>query len=82
MEEKARKHEDSLFSKIIIVASLPLIAFVWMTGWTLTFIGERLESRGSVQKTLRIDSRFESRMKNFEPINEESKMVTEKPIAA
>ena len=82
MEEKAKKREDSLFSKIIIVASLPLIAFVWITGWTLTVIGEKMESRGSMQKTLRIDSRFESHRKNLEPTDEESKIVSEAPIVA
>ena len=82
MEEKAKKHEDSLFSKIIIVASLPLIAFIWMTGWTLTFIGEKMESKGSMQKTLRIDSKFESHIKNFEPADEESKIATEAQIVA
>jgi len=82
MEEKAKKHEDSLFSKIVIVASLPLIAFIWMTGWTLTFIGEKMESKGSMQKTLRIDSRFKSQIKNFEHPDEESKIATEAPIVA
>jgi len=82
MQENGKKHEGSLFSKIIIVASLPLVTFVWMTGWTLTILGERLESRASVQKTIRVNPRFESHAKNFESITEDKKTVTETPIVA
>jgi hypothetical protein len=81
MQENVKKHEGSLFRKIIIVASLPLITLIWMTGWTLTVIGKRLEPRESVQNTIRIHPRFESHMKNFEPIAEDKKITTETPIA-
>jgi hypothetical protein len=80
MQVNRKKHEGSFFSKIITIASLPLITLIWMIGWTLTVIGERLESRKSVQKTKRIHLRFKSHMKNFEPIARDKKTVTETPI--
>jgi len=82
MQDDGKKREASLFRKIIILISLPLVAFIWMTGWTLTFIGEGLESRESVNKTLRIHPRFGSSMTSFESTAEDRKITHETPIAA
>ena len=68
MQENERKHEVSLFRRIIIVTCLPLATFIWIAGWTLTMIGERVESRETVQKSLRVHHRFESHMENLEPL--------------
>ena len=82
MQENIKKHERALFGKIITVISLPLLTFTWMIGWTLILIGERQESRESVQKTMRIHPRFESHIKNFEPMDEDTKVEYEQPITA
>ena len=82
MQDDGKKREASLFRKIIIVISLPLVAFIWITGWTLTFIGKGLESRESVNKTLRIHPGLGSSVKSFESTGEDRKIIHESPIGA
>ena len=82
MQENVKMRRSSLLRKIITVTFLPIIIFIWMTGWALTQIGEPVESTESNQKALRTHPRFESFVKESEAPNEDAKIANEPQIVA
>ena len=74
--------KNSLLRKIITIASLPLLTFIWMTGWTLTIIGEKFEVRESTQKTLKDYTKFETKQNEIETLDNDTKIKYEQPITA
>lgn len=82
MQENVKMRRSSLLRKIITVTFLPIIIFIWMTGWALTQIGEPVESTESSQKALRTHPRFESLGKESEAPNEDTKIANEPHIVA
>lgn len=74
--------KNSLLRKIITVASLPLLTFIWMTGWTLTIIEEKFEFRESTQKTLKDHPKFETKENEIETLDNDTKIKYEQPISA
>jgi len=74
--------KNSLLRKIITIASLPLLTFIWMTGWTLTIIGEKFEIKESTQKTLKNHPKFETQENEIETLENETKINYEQPITA
>jgi hypothetical protein len=74
--------KNSLLRKVIAVASLPLLTFIWMTGWTLTIIGEKFEVRESNQKTLKNHPKFETQNNEIETLDNDTKINYEQPITA
>jgi hypothetical protein len=80
--QKSVKMRSSLLRKIITVTFLPIIIFIWTTGWTLTQIGKARKSTESSQKALRTPPRFESLEKESEVSDEDSKITNEAQIVA
>lgn len=74
--------KNSLLRKIITVASLPLLTFIWMTGWTLTIIGEKFEVRESTQKTLKNHPKFDTQDNEIEKLDNDTKIKYEHSITA
>jgi len=66
LDKQAGRKESPFLRKIITVISLPLIIFIWMTGWTLTRIGEPVKSTKPSQKVFKIHPRCESFSKESE----------------
>jgi len=74
--------KNSLLRKIITIASLPLLTFIWMTGWTLTIIGEKLEVKESTQETIKNHPKFETTENEIETLDNDTKIKYEQPITA
>jgi len=81
MQERVDK-KNSLLRKIITIASLPLLTFIWMTGWTLTIIGEKLEVKKTTQETLRNHPKSETQENEIETLDNDTKIKYEQPITA
>lgn len=81
MQENVKAHSNSLLRKIVTIVFLPIIIIIWMTGWTLTQIGDQGESTNINQKTLRTHPEFKAHEKESKAIDEESR-ITNEPITA
>jgi len=82
MQDNVKMRRSSLLRKIMTVTFLPIIIFIWMTGWALTQIGEPVESTESGQKALRTYPRFKSLVKESEAQDEDTKIANETQIVA
>jgi hypothetical protein len=50
MQKSLKKRKNPLWRKAVILASLPIIVFVWTTGWVLVQIGTHSEAPETKQK--------------------------------
>jgi hypothetical protein len=75
MQKNVKEHRNPFLRKIITVVFLPIIIFVWMTGWTLTIIGSQTEQTETKQKTLQTHPKYEE---EYEAPHQES-TTAEKP---
>jgi hypothetical protein len=82
MQKNVKTRQSSLLRNSITILLLPIIIFIWTTGWTLTQIGEPGKSTESSQKALRTHPRFESLEKESEIPNEDSTITNEPQIVA
>jgi hypothetical protein len=82
MQESVKMRRSSLLRNSITIVFLPIIIFIWMTGWALTQSGEPGESTEISQKTLRTHPRFEALVKESEVPDEDSRIVNEPQIVA
>ena len=74
-----KEPRNPLLRKIITVVFLPIIIFVWMTGWTLTQIGSQGEHTKISQKTLLTHPKYD---KELEAPDEDSRIADEPQIVA
>jgi len=52
--------------RVTIIFLLPLTIFLWMTGWTLYWIGaQRMPSRTAQKKTIKISKKWTCERKNL-----------------
>ena len=82
MQKSVKEHRNPLLRKIITVVFLPIIIFVWMTGWILTQIGSQGEHTEISQKTLLTHPKFEEYVKELEAPDEDSRIADEPQIVA
>lgn len=68
--------------KIIIIASLPIIIFIWMTGWMLVLIGSKMDLQKANQKNLETHYKLETHPKKSEITDEDSRTTKEPIIVA
>jgi hypothetical protein len=80
-EDNRKQHKIGVLRKIIIIVFLPVISFTWIIGWILTQIGSQSELTENSQKTLEMQHKFETHLKESELI-EETKITHESPIVA
>ena len=81
--QKKVENKSSVLRKILIIVFLPLLIFIWMTGWTLTQMGN-LDRPIEVQQRIKIknglkEHSIEAELSNQD--NEESRMPNEPIIA-
>ena len=76
MQYKSNYRNTSPWRKMIIVATLPLIIFIWTTGWILVQIGATTESTETQSKISRIPPKFTT------PKKENKKPFCEQEIQA
>lgn len=79
MQENVKEHRNPFLRKIIAVVFLPIIIFVWMTGWTLTQIGSQREQTETSQKTPQTHLQYE---KESEAPDEDLRITNEPQIVA
>ena len=77
-----KKEKSSILRKIFTIILLPVIIFIWMTGWTLTRVynvGKPIEIR---QKTIKTKNGFDAYSKQLELSNQDKdeKKVTDEPL--
>ena len=58
MQKNAKERKNPFLRKIFIVAFLPIITFVWITGWILSQIGDQRRTVEMRQKTLLTRQQF------------------------
>lgn len=80
--QKTANMRNSLLRKTSTIVFLPLITFIWITGWALTRKGDSIEHREISQKTLRTKPRFEADTKEFKVSDEDSRIANEQQIYA
>ena len=80
MQKSMKAHKKSLLRKIVTIVFLPIIIIIWMTGWTLTQIGDRREPTNIDQKTLQTHPGFKAHQKESKT-DEESRIANEPIIA-
>lgn len=82
MQDNLKAKRNPLLHKIIVVAFLPIITFIWMIGWILTQIGDQGEPSEISQKTLPTRFGFKEYVKETEAPDEDSIIVNEPQIVA
>ena len=82
MQKNVKEPRNPLLRKIITVVFLPIIIFVWMTGWTLTQIGSQGEHKEISQKTLQTHPKFKEYEKEIEAPDEDSRIADKPQITA
>jgi len=71
MQEHAHTRRNPVWRKIIVVAFLPIITFIWMIGWVLTQIGSQEGQIQIRQKTMHPQTEFEAHTKESEASTED-----------
>ena len=82
MQDNLKTQKKSLLRKIGIIAFLPIIITIWMTGWVLTQIGSQGEPSKINQETLLTHPGFKTYEKRSEVPDEESREINEPQIVA
>ena len=77
MRENVKTHRNSLLRKIVTIVLLPIIIIIWMTGWTLTQIGDQGEPTKISQKTLQTYPGLKTHQKESKTTREDSKIANE-----
>jgi hypothetical protein len=77
MQENAKAHRNSLLRKIVTIVFLPIIIIIWITGWTLTQIGDQREPTKINQKTLQTCPGFKAHQKESKATEEDSRIANE-----
>jgi len=81
MQKSVKAHRNSLLRKIVTIVFLPIIIIIWMTGWTLTQIGDQGEPTNINQKTLQTYPGFKAHQKESKATDEEPRIANEPVIA-
>lgn len=82
MQGNMKAKRDPLLRKIITLAFLPIIIFIWMTGWILIQIGSQEKPTEISQKTLQTHPGFKAYVKECELPEEDSRIANEPQIVA
>lgn len=82
MQDNLKAKRNPLLRKIVTLAFLPIIIFIWMTGWILTQIGDQGEPSEISQKSLPTHLGFKEYAKETKAPNEDSSIVNEPQIVA
>ena len=82
MQDNLKAKRNPLLRKIVTLAFLPIIIFIWMVGWILTQIGDQGEPSEISQKTLTTRLGFKEYAKETKAPNEDSTIVNEPQIVA
>ena len=82
MQDNLKAKRNPLLRKIVTLAFLPIIIFIWVTGWILTQIGDQGEPSEISQKSLQTHLGFKAYAKESEVADEDSRIVNEPQIVA
>lgn len=79
MQKSVKAQRKSLLRKIVTIVFLPIIIIIWMTGWTLTQIGDQRDPSNINQEPLRTRTGFNVHEEDSNEMDEK-KRVTNEPI--
>jgi len=82
MQKSTKMRRKSLLRSSIRLIFLPLIIFIWMTGWILTQIGQPTESTKISQNNFRINLRSKEPEIESKLQDEDSRIANEPIIAS
>jgi hypothetical protein len=72
MQKNSKAYRTPTWRKIVTITLLPLITFIWTTGWILTQLGSQEEHTKIKQKTSCNNSKIETHEKDTQKPHEDS----------
>ena len=81
MQQNVKTRRSSRLRKIATIVFLPIIIIIWLTGWTVTQIGNQREYTKNNQETLQTQTGLKAHEKESSTMDEDSKIANE-PITA
>ena len=80
MQQNVKVHRNPRWRKIATIVFLPIIIFIWLTGWTVTQIEEQKKYTKINQEKLQTQTELKAHEES-NTVEEESKIANE-PITA